>query len=81
MNPQFIEAIKAARKEGRMDAIREGIRALHSAKAWSMASEGDTQYHRGLKDGIVIAMEAIGYNRWETQRGMKSGNLSDQKKG
>lgn len=81
MNPQFIQALKAARKEGKVDAIQEGMRALHSAKAWATASEGDTQYHRGLRDGIVLAMEAIGYNRWETQRGMKSGNLSEQKKG
>lgn len=81
MNPQFVEALKAAKKEGRIDAIREGMRALHSATAWARAQEGDDAYYRGLRDGIVLAMEAIGYNRWETQRGMKSGNLSEQKKG
>jgi hypothetical protein len=81
VNPQFIQALKAARKEGKADAIQEGMRALHSATAWATASEDDTQYHRGLRDGIVLAMEAIGYNRWETQRGMKSGNSSEQKKG
>lgn len=86
MNPQFISALKAAQKEGKAEAVREGMRALHSAKAWSIATEGDTEYHRGLRDGIVIAMEAIGYNRWELQRGMKledtkSGKLSESKKG
>ena len=81
MNTQFILALKAAKQEGYSDAVREGMRSLHSAKAWSVATEGDTEYHRGLRDGIVLAMEAIGYNRWETQRGMKSGSLSSQKKG
>lgn len=81
MNGALLQAIKAARAEGRVDAIRECMRALHSAKAWSMATEGDTEYHRGLRDGLVLAMEAVGYNRWETQRGMKSGNSSEQKKG
>jgi hypothetical protein len=81
VNPQFIEALKAARKEARIDAIREGMRALHSATAWAQAQEGDDAYHRGLRDGILLAMEAIGYNRWEAQRGMKSGNSSEQKKG
>lgn len=81
VNPQFIEALKAAKKEGKIDAVREGMRSLHSATAWAQAQEGDSEYHRGLRDGIVLAMEAIGYNRWEAQRGMKSGNLNDQKKG
>jgi hypothetical protein len=81
VNGSLIEAIKAARKEGRIDAIRECMRSLHSAKAWSDAKDGDSEYYRGVRDGLVLAMEAIGYNRWETQRGMKSGNLSEQKKG
>ena len=81
VNPQFIQALKAARKEGKADAIREGMRALHSATAWAQAQEGDDEYHRGLRDGILLAMEAIGYNRWEAQRGMKSGNSSEQTKG
>lgn len=86
MNPQFINALKAARKEAKQEAVREGIRALHSASAWSEARQSDSEYNRGLRDGIVLAMEAIGYNRWETQRGMKaantkSGNLSETKEG
>lgn len=81
MNKGFIEALKAAKQEGYADAVRDGMRSLHSAKAWSVAQEGDTEYHRGLRDGIVLAMEAIGYNRWETQRGMKSGESSEKRKG
>lgn len=73
VNNALLQAIKAARKEGRADAIREGMRALHSSKAWAMAKQDDTEYHRGLRDGIVIAMEAIGYNRWETNQDTKSG--------
>ena len=81
MNKQFLAALKVAKQEGYSDAVLDGMRALHSAKAWSIAKEADTEYHRGLRDGIVLAMEAIGYNRWETQRGMKSGMLNDSKKG
>ena len=86
MNPQFINDLKAARQEAKIEAIREGIRSLHSASSWATAQQGDSEYHRGLRDGIVLAMEAIGYNRWETQRGMKtqntkSGNLSETKEG
>jgi hypothetical protein len=86
VNPQFINALKAARSEAKAEAVREGIRALHSASAWATAKQEDSEYHRGLRDGIVLAMEAIGYNRWETQRGMKrentkSGNLSETKEG
>ena len=73
MNTQFILALKAAKQEGYSDAVREGMRSLHSAKAWSVATEGDTEYHRGLRDGILLAMEAIGYNRWETNQDTKSG--------
>lgn len=81
MNGALLEAIKAARNEGKADGIRECVRALHSAKAWTSAQEWDTEYHRGLRDGIVLALEAIGDNRWEKRRGMKSGNLREQKKG
>jgi hypothetical protein len=73
VNKQFLEALKAARKEGKIDAIREGMRALHSSAAWAAGRADDTEYHRGLRDGIVIAMEAIGYNRWETNQDTKSG--------
>jgi hypothetical protein len=86
VNSQFINALKAARAEAKIEAIREGVRALHSASAWANAQQGDSEYYRGLRDGIILAMEAIGYNRWETQRGMKtsntkSGNSSETKEG
>jgi len=81
VNKQLLEALKFAKQEGYGEAVRDGMRSLNSAKAWSIAKAQDTDYHRGLRDGIVLAMEAIGYNRWETQRGIKSGTLNDSKKG
>jgi hypothetical protein len=73
VNNQLLQAIKAARKDGRVDAIKDLHQRIVEMANWAEAKSADDQYHRGMRDGLIMAMEAIGLNRWETKRDTKSG--------
>lgn len=73
MNNQLLQAIKVARQDGRVDAIKDLHQRIVEMANWAEAKSADDQYHRGMRDGLIMAMEAIGLNRWETKRDTKSG--------
>ena len=73
MNNQLLQAIKVAREDGRVDAIKDLHQRIVEMANWAEAKSADDQYHRGMRDGLIMAMEAIGLNRWETKRDTKSG--------
>jgi hypothetical protein len=73
VNNQLLQAIKVAREDGRVDAIKDLHQRIVEMANWAEAKSADDQYHRGMRDGLIMAMEAIGLNRWETKRDTKSG--------
>jgi hypothetical protein len=73
VNNQLLQAIKVARQDGRVDAIKDLHQRIVEMANWAEAKSADDQYHRGMRDGLIMAMEAIGLNRWETKRDTKSG--------
>ena len=73
MNNQLLQAIKVARQDGRVDAIKDLHQRIVELADWAEAKSADDQYHRGMRDGLIMAMEAIGLNRWKTKRDTKSG--------
>lgn len=73
MNNQLLQAIKAARQDGRVDAVKDLHQRIVDLTDWAEAKSDDDQYHRGMRDGLIMAMEAIGLNRWKTKRDTKSG--------
>ena len=73
MNNQLLQAIKVARQDGRVDAIKDLHQRIVELTDWAEAKSDDDQYHRGMRDGLIMAMEAIGLNRWKTKRDTKSG--------
>lgn len=73
MNNQLLQAIKVARQDGRVDAIKDLHQRIVEMANWAEAKSADDQYHRGMRDGLIMAMEAIGLNRWETKRDTRSG--------
>jgi hypothetical protein len=73
VNNQLLQAIKVARQDGRVDAIKDLHQRIVELTDWAEAKSDDDQYHRGMRDGLIMAMEAIGLNRWKTKRDTKSG--------
>jgi hypothetical protein len=73
VNNQLLQAIKVARQDGRVDAIKDLHQRIVELTDWAEAKSADDQYHRGMRDGLIMAMEAIGLNRWKTKRDTKSG--------
>jgi hypothetical protein len=73
VNNQLLQAIKVARQDGRVDAIKDLHQRIVEMANWAEAKSADDQYHRGMRDGLIMAMEAIGLNRWETKRDTRSG--------
>jgi len=73
VNNQLLQAIKVARQDGRVDAIKDLHQRIVELADWAEAKSADDQYHRGMRDGLIMAMEAIGLNRWKTKRDTKSG--------
>lgn len=73
VNHQLLQAIRAAREDGRADAIKHLHQRVAEMANWAEAKSADDQYHRGMRDGLIMALEAIGLNRWESKRDTKSG--------
>lgn len=73
MNNQLLEALKTARKDGRVDAIKDLHQRIVGLTDWAEAKSADDQYYRGMRDGLIMALEAIGANRWQSKRDTKSG--------
>lgn len=73
MNNQLLQAIKVARQDGRVDAIKDLHQRIIELADWAEAKSDDDQYHRGMRDGLIMAMEAIGLNRWKSKKDTKSG--------
>ena len=63
-NDQLLQAIRAALHEGYIQAMRETHARMSKEVGWASAKEADDAYHRGLRDGIIRAWEAIGLQRW-----------------
>lgn len=73
MSKQLINALKSAKRDGYILAMQEMHAKMSAHVDWAQATAGDTEYHRGLRDGIVRAWEAIGLNRWNPTADTKSG--------
>ena len=72
-NRQFVEALRAAHQEGYIKAMRDTHARMSAEVGWASAKEKDDEYHRGLRDGIIRAWEAIGLQRWTPTNDTKSG--------
>lgn len=73
MSRQFLDAMKIARSEGKVEAIREMHQKIIELKVWADAKSSDDAYYQGMRDGIVKVMEGIGLDRWQNHKDTKSG--------
>jgi hypothetical protein len=73
MNKQLLEAMQIARYEGFVAAKNQALKQLQDEMNWASSKEGDDEYHRGLRDGMVRAWEAVGRDRWKRSRDTTSG--------
>lgn len=73
MNKQLLEALSVARYEGFVAAKNQTFASLKAELDWLSAKSEDSEYFRGLRDGILRAYEAAGRDRWKKTRDTTSG--------